>query len=256
MRVCQLDSNRPPLCNALMTCPYDPQDMQFMNIKAPIVLYMINKQMVKSGKSHGLFRVIPEIIRATMSGEFGVGNSLSTHWFLRCCRKMSKVDFKSFAEQWIYGSGCPKFTFTYSFNRKKMVVEINMVQTTTNDGINQEDKPWLEIVRPTKYFTGYMTACICEADGTPYEHILDIQEPEKKFEVQFNTKYKRIRRNTKRFQLRKQAAAAAEAIVKDQLDVDNAEVDDLFLAEEGNEKEKEEWQIVEWGEDDEESLAR
>jgi hypothetical protein len=56
-----------------------------------------------------------------------------------------------------------------------------------------------------------MTVRIHEADGTPYEHVLDIRNSQKKYEVLFNTKYKRVRRNTKRFLARKAAAAAAEA---------------------------------------------
>ena len=55
-----------------------------------------------------------------------------------------------------------------------------------------------------------MTVRIHEADGTPYEHVLDILAPIKRFEVPFNTKYKRVRRNTKRY-LARQAAAEDDA---------------------------------------------
>ncbi len=58
-------------------------------------------------------------------------------------------------------------------------------------------------------FEGQMTVRIHEADGTPYEHVLEIKGPAKRYEVPFNTKYKRVRRNTKRFQARQAAAAAA-----------------------------------------------
>ena len=54
-----------------------------------------------------------------------------------------------------------------------------------------------------------MTIRIHEADGTPYEHVLDIRNPVKRYEVPFNTKYKRVRRNTKRYLARQQAAQAA-----------------------------------------------
>jgi len=55
-----------------------------------------------------------------------------------------------------------------------------------------------------------MTVRIHEADGTPYEHVSDIRSSFKRFEVPFNTKYKRIRRNTKRH-LARQAVAQATA---------------------------------------------
>ena len=54
-----------------------------------------------------------------------------------------------------------------------------------------------------------MTIRIHEADGTPYEHVLDIRSPFKRYEVPFNTKYKRVRRNTKRYLARQAAAQAA-----------------------------------------------
>ncbi|KAJ1944168.1 hypothetical protein EC988_006055, partial [Linderina pennispora] len=126
-----------------------------------------------------------------------------------------------------------------------------MHQESTN---SKATAPW---ARP-QLFNGQMTARIREADGTPYEHVLDIRESCKKFEVQFNTKYKRIRRSTKRFHMRQMAAAAEELSVN--ADVLGIEDDDetysniaLFGAE--NEQEKRNWRVVEWGEDDEESLA-
>ena len=54
-----------------------------------------------------------------------------------------------------------------------------------------------------------MTIRIHEADGTPYEHVLDIRNSFKRYEVPFNTKYKRVRRNTKRYLARQAAAQAA-----------------------------------------------
>ncbi|KAK9711008.1 hypothetical protein K7432_008112, partial [Basidiobolus ranarum] len=101
-----------------------------------------------------------------------------------------------------------------------------------------------------------MTALIREADGTPYEHVLDIQDLNKKYEVQFNTKYKRIRRLTKRFQQRQAAAAAAEASVGAE-EMPEAVMEDLedVFGYGMDEKEKEEWRVVEWGEVDEESTA-
>src|ERR1700744_3132512 len=97
-----------------------------------------------------------------------------------------------------------------------------------------------------------MTARIHEADGTPYEHVLDIQDAGKRFEVQFNTKYKRIRRNTKRFQAKQAAAAAAAREAEEEGDIEDGIGALGFGA--GlweDEKEKEEWSVVEWGQDDE-----
>ncbi|RUS23026.1 hypothetical protein BC937DRAFT_93382, partial [Endogone sp. FLAS-F59071] len=262
-RCCAMDVGRPPLYNHALPSPIDLDDLEFIELKAPLVLWMLDKRMCKGGGSLGLSRVIPKIMVAAMSGEL-IQNALSTHWFIKSCRKISGVELKSFADQWIYHSGCPKFKFRYVFNRKKMVVEITMTQENTNtiggkegsvvNGIPIDAGPSLSNEMVTPLFTGNLTARIHEADGTPYEHILDIQENSKKFEVQFNTKYKRIRRNTKRFQA-KQAAAAAVAAEEDILDGDEGEVAALGVIPVlglgmpmfENETEREEWRVIEWG---------
>ncbi|KAF9409000.1 hypothetical protein BGZ94_002120, partial [Podila epigama] len=248
-RCCSLDRDRAPLYNPKIAYPIDMDDLDFIGLKAPLVLHMLDKRMSKGGSSVGLSRVIPKILVSVMSGEL-THNAIGTHWFLKTCRKVSGVETKGFSEQWIYNSGCPIFHFNYNFNRKKMVVEINMRQTSTNGDRSRisvnSDHP------PPPLFTGTMTARIHEADGTPYEHVLDIQDPGKRFEVQFNTKYKRIRRNTKRFQAKQAAAAAAAREAEEEGDIEDGLGSLGFGA--GlweDEKEKEEWNIVEWGQDDE-----
>ncbi|KAJ1653566.1 hypothetical protein IWQ61_006334 [Dispira simplex] len=279
-RVCELDVNRPPICNADLASPLAGDHQAFIQLKAPLVLYILDKRMMKGGLSLGLHRVIPKILLSAMSGDLGRSMALNTTWFLKTCRKVSGLDVKSFADQWVYGSGCPVFHFSFQFNRKKLVVEINMRQQSTNVPQTSTASlttyslhPMAGISTPTTPafvhhrsgtnsggsglpFTGQMTILVHEANGTPYEHVLDIEDFRKKFEVQFNTKYKRIRRSTKRFQMRQAAAAAEEANVSSMigLDVDEAE-DQQALFGLDDEEEKRTWRIVEWGEEDEESLA-
>lgn len=99
-----------------------------------------------------------------------------------------------------------------------------------------------------------MTVRIHEADGTPYEHVLDILAPIKRFEVPFNTKYKRIRRNTKRFQARQAAAqAAADG------DIEAAEAIGMIDMGFGlevweNEDERERWKVADWTEEEERAM--
>lgn len=100
-----------------------------------------------------------------------------------------------------------------------------------------------------------MTVRIHEADGTPYEHVLDIRSPFKRFEVPFNTKYKRIRRNTKRY-LARQAAAQAAA----EGDAEAAEAIGLIDMGFGldiweKEKEREIWKVADWTEEDEQVMS-
>jgi transcription initiation factor TFIID subunit 2 len=100
-----------------------------------------------------------------------------------------------------------------------------------------------------------MTIRIHEADGTPYEHVLDIRSPFKRYEVPFNTKYKRVRRNTKRY-LARQAAAQAAA----EGDAEAAEamgmVDMGFGLEVWEkEQEREHWKVADWTEEDEGTMS-
>ncbi|KAI9278501.1 hypothetical protein BDA99DRAFT_8605 [Phascolomyces articulosus] len=324
---CSLDINRPPLYNPALPSPLEPEDLEFIELKAPLVVYMLDKRMCKAGATLGLSRVIPKILVSAISGEL-VHNALSTHYFLKLCRKVSGVDTKTFADQWIYRSGCPKFNFSFHFNRKKMVVEFYMRQENTNacltaqptppennntktddedEDNNENTKPLLTKSGKKKYpkkgkkkkdndspaaqvpappattpsaldfenngnldyqdlvaplFTGNLTVRIHEADGTPYEHILDIQSAKHKFEVQFNTKYKRIRRNTKRF-LAKQAAAAA-AVAEEDAEKEDGEggttnvlgiIPALGLGMPVFEdpKQRELWKVVEWGQEEDDT---
>lgn len=100
-----------------------------------------------------------------------------------------------------------------------------------------------------------MTIRIHEADGTPYEHVLDIRSPFKRYEVPFNTKYKRVRRNTKRY-LARQAAAQAAA----EGDAEAAEA--IGMVDMGfgleiweNEQERENWKVADWTEEDENVMS-
>ncbi|KAJ1828056.1 hypothetical protein LPJ56_001320, partial [Coemansia sp. RSA 2599] len=251
LRVCHADVNQRPISYPDQGPIIRSDVLEFVALKAAVVIHMLDRRMMKGGMSLGLHRIVPKILVAAMSGDLGASNAVGTTWFLKMCRKVSGVDLKSFADQWIYGTGCPVFHFSYAFNRKKLAVEITMHQESTN---SKATAPW---ARP-QLFSGQMTARIREADGTPYEHVLDIHEGWKRFEVQFNTKYKRIRRSTKRFHKRQIEAAEAELSVNVEVlgigDDDEAYSNiALFGAE--DEDEKREWRVVEWGEDDEESLA-
>jgi transcription initiation factor TFIID subunit 2 len=262
----------PPICQPTNFEPPDSSVLAFINLKAPVVLHILDRRLGKSGTSLGLSRVLPKIFLSAISGEMQQ-NSLSTHSFLRTCRKVSGVDLRSFTDQWIYGSGCPHFSFLATFNRKKMAVEIQMRQECPAYLAHQND-PYAALVKPVQFFEvsacvrsgspeiilthvlkGQMTVRIHEADGTPYEHVLDILSPVKRFEVPFNTKYKRVRRNTKRY-LARQAAAQAAA----EGDLEAAEAIGMIDMGFGldvweKEEERDWWKVADWTEEEEQAMA-
>ncbi|KAJ2701697.1 hypothetical protein H4218_001297 [Coemansia sp. IMI 209128] len=231
-RLCHADVNQRALSYA---GPRGGDDAAFVRLKAPVVLHMLDRRMVKGGQSLGLARMAAKVLGACVSGDLGAAHAVTTAWFLRGCRRVSGVDVAAFGAQWIHGTGCPVFHMAYAFNRKKLAVEITVHQESTNA---HATAPWAA----PQVFRGPLTARIREADGTPYEHVLDIGERVRRFEVQFNTKYKRIRRSTKRFRQRQMAAA-------DDAGAGAA----LFGAESAAAKRA--WRVVEWGEADDESLA-
>jgi transcription initiation factor TFIID subunit 2 len=117
-------------------------DTAFVNLKAPLVLHILDRHLAKAGTSLGLSRVIPRILLSALSDELS-GNMLSTVSFFKTCRKVSGLDLQSFQEQWVYGSGCPHIKIQTNFVRKKFVVDL---------GIQQHQPAAMSGKRPTTFF--------------------------------------------------------------------------------------------------------
>jgi len=141
----------PPICQPSAIEPPDAGTLAFFNLKGPLVLHILDRHMGKSGTSLGLSRVLPKIFLSALSGEMPQ-NALSTHSFLRTCRKVSGVDLRTFVNQWVYGSGCPQFSFSAMFNRKRMAVELQMRQECPAYTLNQHDPIKLALLKPVPFF--------------------------------------------------------------------------------------------------------
>lgn len=151
-RVLQMDNGAmAPICQPQVIDPPDSNTLAFINLKAPLVLHILDRRLGKSGTSLGLSRVLPKIFLSAISGEMP-NNAISTHSFLRTCRKVSGIDPRSFAEQWIYGSGCPTFGFSASFNRKKMAVEIQMKQEAPAYKYHENNEVAKVLFKPVPFF--------------------------------------------------------------------------------------------------------
>lgn len=96
-----------------------------------------------------------------------------------------------------------------------------------------------------------MTIRIHEADGTPYEHIVEIKEAVTKIDIPYNTKYKRLKRSRRH----KERAATAASI-----EFPGEGNDDVLLYCLGDvlqtEKEIKEWKMDEWSKDDETKMSQ
>ena len=96
-----------------------------------------------------------------------------------------------------------------------------------------------------------MTIRIHEADGTPYEHIIEIKERKTRFEVPYNTKYKRLMR-TRRQKERTLANAGAEYAAEGSDDVVLYSLGDVLQSAD----EVREWRLTEWSAEDEEQMSQ
>lgn len=158
-RVLELDNgSMPPICQPQILEPPDSVTLPFINLKAPLVLHILDRRLGKSGTSLGLSRVLPKVFLSAISGEMP-NNAISTHAFLRTCRKVSGIDPRSFAEQWIYGSGCPTFGFSATFNRKKMAVEISMRQEAPAFKAHENNEVSKTLMKPVAFFE---VGCCCK----------------------------------------------------------------------------------------------
>ncbi|KAJ7362696.1 hypothetical protein DFH08DRAFT_1025072 [Mycena albidolilacea] len=120
---------------------------------------------------------------------------------------------KFFSDTWLVNGlalSTWKFGFSASFNRKKMAVEITMWQEGPAYQMLEGNEHALALLKPVRIFEGQMTVRIHEADGTPYEHVLDIQAPFKRCWVPFGVECGRVGRDTKRYLAWRAAAQAAE----------------------------------------------
>lgn len=259
--ICNVDVNKPPIGSARMLYPVFEQDLDFMRLKGPVVLFILNKRMTKTDGSLGLSRVLPKLFLQAMSGD--LKSCLSTAHFIKLCERVGHSRLEAFFDQWVYGSGFPIFHVTQRFNKKRMVVEMSIRQMQISEApVPSLDKDRFfqdstlnvgsDEYKASPIFTGPMTIRIHEADGTPYEHVVDLKETHTKLDIQYNTKYKRLRR-------RHQRKAAAPGTDIDDVNMDGIDGDEGVLLHclgdvLQSEKNMRDWRLKDWGKDEEDHM--
>lgn len=205
-KVYELDVERPSLSQLGALLHLDPTIREFVDLKSALVLAILDRRLIKASSSSGVTRIINRIFLDVKTGKLANGE-LSTIDFMRTCEKLGHNKLESFFKQWVHFAGCPIFDVKQRFNKKKLVVEMTITQRQVERLTKPEFEPgnfmreikehvgevWAPEVQPV--FTGPMTVRIHEADGTPYEHIIDIKEQVTKLDIPYNTKYKRLKRS-------------------------------------------------------------
>lgn len=211
VKITEQDIGRAPISSRELEIPIDPEQTRFISLKAPLVLHMLDQRLTKAGSSLGLRRVIPRIFLQALSGELANG-ILSTEKFLRQCEKTAHIKLEEFSRQWITGHGYPIFSVVQRYNKKKMMIEMGIRQqqfqdtpraslskrSFIDDAHRAMTKDPIGLV--DTIFTGSIAIRLHEADGTPYEHIIDLKDQYHKFDIPYNNKYRkrvRGRRNPK-----------------------------------------------------------
>ncbi|KAK6332794.1 hypothetical protein TWF696_002817 [Orbilia brochopaga] len=231
--ICRQDVGRPALASPPRQIPLESSDLDFIALKAPVVLFILDRRLTKASSSMGVSRVISKLFLNAFTGDVSSLN-LSTAQFIKQCEKVGHQKLDSFFNQWVFRSGYPRFEISQRFNKKKMIVEMIIRQTQGSEVLQRSvtAQSFLKEATgrriddsanetsPTQIFTGPMTIRIHEADGTPYEHVVQIHETQSKLEIPYNTKYKRLKR-TRRQKERLAASAGmdinAEAQAEDVL---------------------------------------
>jgi len=207
----------------------DPSELDFLRLKSSLVLFILNNRLTKASGSSGMSRIITRIFLNAKTGDL-LNGELTTEYLMRTCEKLGHTKLDVFFKQWVYHAGCPDFLVQEQFNKKKLVVELTITQkqgerppqaplhrsTFLREAKEQISEAWAG--EPQSVFTGPMTIRIHEADGTPYEHIIEIKEGRAKYEIPYNTKYKRLKRS-KKAKERTMAKNGAEQVGESQDDV-------------------------------------
>ncbi|KAK0912455.1 Transcription initiation factor TFIID subunit 2 [Friedmanniomyces endolithicus] len=259
-RVYDLDADRPSIYQHGSLLHLDHSIVEFLDLKAALVLFILDRRLVKASGSTGVQRIVNRIFLNAKTGTLENGE-LSTAEFQRQCERLSHARLEPFFQQWIFGAGCPIFEVSQRFNKKKLVVEMTIAQRQMErktkppfapNNFMREIKEHVADVwapEPQPVFTGPMTIRIHEADGTPYEHIVEIKEQVTKLEIPYNTKYKRLKRSRRQ----KDRAVAAD------INAGEGGEDSLLyclgdiLA---SKEDMEEWQLMNWTTDDEERMGQ
>lgn len=261
-KVCDLDYERPSIYDMGHILKLDPSEIEFIALKAPLVLFILDRRLTKASGKATMSRIISRLFLNAQMGDIPNG-AVTSSLFQKTCERLGHAKLDAFFQQWVYGAGCPRFQATQRFNKKKLVVEM-MIRQVQSEQPSTRDLDKNTFMRDAKeeirgvyagaiqpVFTGSMTIRIHEADGTPYEHIVEIKEGVTKFDIPYNTKYKRLKRN-KRQKERAAAVSGGDPNAETQEDVLLYCLGDVLQTEE----EMRTWRLADWSKEDEDRMGQ
>jgi transcription initiation factor TFIID subunit 2 len=257
--ICDMDRERPSIYELGALLHVHPSELDFMIAKAPVVLFVLDRRIAKVAGRSKMPSIIAKILTRARIGELP-NNFLSTDIFQRTIESFAHMKIDDFINQWVKGAGCPRFQAFQRFNKKKLVVEMMITQVQGTQAAEKEldvdtfmrdvheEYEQVYAALAQNVFTGPMTIRIHEADGTPYEHIVDIKDAKTAFEVPYSTKYKRLKRSKRQKKVTTGAVADTE-------DGDGESLvyclGDVLQGEEDTAK----WKLTEWSAEEEQKMS-
>ncbi|KAH8899326.1 hypothetical protein GQ53DRAFT_873563 [Thozetella sp. PMI_491] len=214
-KLVEIDIGRPSIQDLGNHLHLGEFEMDFMSLKAPLVLFILDQRMSKFTGSTGVTRVVSQLVMKANTEVGPLITSITADDFRRICEKKSQYRTEEFWKQWVMGAGCPRLSVKQRFNKKNLNVDIAISQLQGSLLAKQpqsltKEEFWREFQEEIhgvyagevqSLFTGPFTVRIHEADGTPYEHYLEIREDDKdgtNWSIAYNTKYKRLKRTKRR----------------------------------------------------------
>ena len=146
--VCRMDVSRPSLYDTGKLLWLEPSQADFLAVKAPLVLFILDRRLTKASGSIGLSRIISRVFLNAKVGDLANG-ALNSAYFQKTCEKLGHAKLDVFFAQWVYGAGCPRFRVTQRFNKKRLVVEM-LIQQVQGDLSTVEDLDISTFVRDVK----------------------------------------------------------------------------------------------------------
>ena len=92
-------------------------DLSFVWLKSPIVLFILDNRMTKTDKSF----VVEGFAKVISSGNVRKclpNGTLNTEHFRYVCEKVNRNKLENFFKQWVFGAGAPVFRISQRFNKK------------------------------------------------------------------------------------------------------------------------------------------
>ena len=147
-RISDMDIARPSIYDTGPIISLDSSELDFMAIKAPLVLFILDRRLAKASGSSGLSRIISRVFLNAKVGDLANG-AISTAYFMRTCEKLGHTKLDTFFAQWVFGAGCPRFRVTQRFNKKKLVVEM-LIQQVQGEASGDRDLEKETFIRDVK----------------------------------------------------------------------------------------------------------